>query len=194
MCVCVCVAYAQRACVYAWPIWISTATASTSPPRDLRHCRNTRISRHVYKDPRDKLRMAAAEPHASSMGVRWQLPAPALHVHTGCPLPKIIHSSFVGVRGRARTAGMWLNSCACGMPHVESRWAVSSIWPRELTKTCCLSTIPCSPGFSSSMLLMMTSVTDMRRFWLLSAQRGEHSTIATLVVFGRSEKVHKSKI
>lgn len=45
-------------------------SASTTPPRDLRHCRNTRISRHVYKDPRDKLRMAAAEPHASSMGVR----------------------------------------------------------------------------------------------------------------------------
>lgn len=32
------------------------------PPRDLRHCLNTRISRHVYKDPRDKLRMAAAAP------------------------------------------------------------------------------------------------------------------------------------
>ncbi|KAI4500563.1 hypothetical protein M0802_004525 [Mischocyttarus mexicanus] len=37
----------------------------------LRHCLDTRISRHVYKDPRDKLRMAAVQPHASySMGVR----------------------------------------------------------------------------------------------------------------------------
>lgn len=43
----------------------------------LRYCRHTQISRHVYKDPRDKFRMAAPQPCASFMGVRWQLAASA---------------------------------------------------------------------------------------------------------------------
>ncbi|KAL2749622.1 hypothetical protein V1477_002562 [Vespula maculifrons] len=63
-------------------VWNTRLSSYIRAPRDiypnqatiLRHCLDTRISRHVYKDPRDKLRMAAAQPHAfSSMGVRRTL-------------------------------------------------------------------------------------------------------------------------